>query len=104
MASTTHPSARVRNPEHDDRNARAPVPDPTPTRSFDRHLGLALLLVALVVIPRSLSIAWAHSETYDEAFHLRRGIAFLTRTLAAKGSIPEEEVPLGDLSLPYARR
>src|SRR3954462_14304742 len=46
---------------------------------FDRSFWLAMLLTAAVVIPRSLSIAHAHSESYDDHYHLSHGLVRLTR-------------------------
>jgi 4-amino-4-deoxy-L-arabinose transferase-like glycosyltransferase len=43
---------------------------------FDRHLWLALLLAAAVLLPRAILIANAHSETYDDEYHLFRGARF----------------------------
>jgi hypothetical protein len=45
---------------------------------LDRPFWLALLLAAVVVIPRSVLIAGAHSESYDDGCHLNSGVAFLT--------------------------
>lgn len=53
-------------------------------RTFDRQFWLALLLVVTVLVPRSLLIARAHSESIDDDYHLTRGLAFWTRTLTAK--------------------
>src|SRR5260370_16067904 len=46
--------------------------------SLDRPFWLALVFAALVVIPRSVLIATAHSPSYDDGCHLTSGIAFLT--------------------------
>ena len=45
----------------------------------DRHLLLALLLAACVVVPRAVLISAAHNETIDDDYHLVRGLAFLRR-------------------------
>ena len=50
---------------------------------IDRGLLLVLLLAGAVVVPRSFLIARAHSESYDDDYHLKRGLLFLTRGLSA---------------------
>jgi hypothetical protein len=77
-----------------------PAAGPAP-RGFDRQLALALLLAAAVVVPRSLLIVRAHSETYDEQYHLERGLSFWNRSIAAKGLLLNDP-PLGEglLALP----
>jgi hypothetical protein len=62
---------------------------------FEWPLILALLLVAAAVIPRSLLIARAHSETVDADFHIIRGLAYWTRTIAAK-DLMMNDPPLGE--------
>jgi hypothetical protein len=44
-----------------------------------RHLLLALLLAAAVVLPRALLLREAHGETSDDDYHLVRGLEFLHR-------------------------
>ena len=46
------------------------------TMRFDRHLWLAVLLAAAVLLPRAILIANAHSECYDDEYHLFRGARF----------------------------
>jgi hypothetical protein len=70
-----------------------PTPSPPPAR-FDRRLALALLLVALVVIPRSILVARAHSETFDVEYHIERGLGYWTGTIAAKDLVLNDP-PLG---------
>lgn len=45
---------------------------------LDRHFWLALLLSALVILPRSASISIAQNENLDASFHLRLGFRFIT--------------------------
>ena len=73
---------------------------PAPSR-LDRHLVLALLLVALAVIPRSLLIARSHSETIDAEYHIVRGLAYWTGTIAEQ-DLSLNDPPLGEalVSLP----
>jgi hypothetical protein len=68
---------------------------------FDRQLALALLLIALVVIPRSILIARDHSEAFDAEYHIERGLAYWTGTIAAK-DLQLNDPPLGEalVSLP----
>ena len=77
-----------------------PSPLP-PSARLDRHLILALLLVALAVIPRSLLIARAHSETIDAEYHIARGLAYLTGTIGTQ-DLSLNDPPLGEalVSLP----
>ncbi len=53
------------------------------------------LVAAAVLFPRSFLIAQAHSETYDVDYHLARGLAFLTRSLAAS-ELELNDPPLGE--------
>jgi hypothetical protein len=64
-------------------------------QSLDWQLWLAILVAAAVVLPRSYLIAQAHSESVDDSYHLRRGLAFLTRSLAASG-LELNDPPLGE--------
>src|ERR1700679_144775 len=79
------------------------MPSLTPSAPFkrDRHLVLALLLVALAVIPRSLLIARSHSETIDTEYHIVRGLAYWTGPMP-KQSRSLTAPPLGEalVSLP----
>ena len=65
------------------------LPHSGPTFQLDRHLVLALLLVALAVIPRSLLIARSHSETIDAEYHIVRGLAYWTGTDCQAGPVAE---------------
>src|SRR5206468_5641740 len=46
-------------------------------RFFDRHSLIALLIAACIVLPRTYLIARAHSDYWDDQWHLIRGLAFL---------------------------
>ena len=59
----------------------------------DRQLLLALLVAAAVLLPRAALISRAHSETYDEEYHLSRGARFWSRDLAG---VPLNDPPLGE--------
>jgi hypothetical protein len=59
------------------------------------QLCLVVLIAAAIVLPRSYLIAQAHSESFDDQYHLRRGLAFLTRTLAAS-NLELNDPPLGE--------
>jgi hypothetical protein len=63
-------------------------------RKFDWQIALAILLVALVIIPRSILIARAHSETVDANYHRTRGLAYWTRSLASK-DLEVQDPPVG---------
>ena len=59
---------------------------------FDRPLGLALLVAALIVIPRTWLVSLAHSEYWDDQYHLRHGLALLERV--PPGDM-RQDAPLG---------
>jgi len=46
-----------------------------------------------VLLPRAALVALAHSETYDEEYHLSRGARFWTRSLVG---VPLNDPPLGE--------
>ena len=62
-------------------------------RRLDRQVLLALLVAAAVLLPRAALISRAHSETYDEEYHLSRGARFWSRSLA---EVPLNDPPLGE--------
>ena len=62
---------------------------------LDWPLCLMVLLAAAVVLPRSYLIAQAHSEAFDDAYHLKRGVVFLTRSLASS-DLELNDPPLGE--------
>jgi hypothetical protein len=59
----------------------------------DRQILLVLLVSAAVLLPRAALIARAHSETYDEEYHLSRGARYWSQTLAG---VPLNDPPLGE--------
>jgi hypothetical protein len=64
-----------------------------------RGLWLAIALAAAVVIPRSIAISQAHSESIDDKYHLQRGLSFLARDLDTADIAPGTLVndpPLGE--------
>jgi len=60
-----------------------------------RHLLLALLVTAAVVLPRAFLLSRIHNESSDDEYHLVRGIEFLKRD---KGLVHRElnDPPLGE--------
>jgi hypothetical protein len=62
---------------------------------LSRQLCLVVLIAAAVVLPRSYLIAQAHSESFDDGYHLQRGLVFLTRNLAAS-NLELNDPPLGE--------
>jgi hypothetical protein len=62
---------------------------------------LAVLLAGAVVIPRSYLIGRAHSPTHDVPYHVTRGIAYLSRSIAAQ-DLWLNDPPMGEglLALP----
>ena len=75
-----------------------PAPDTT-TRVFDRPFWLAIVVAACVVVPRTALVSGAHSEYWDDHYHLRHGITFL---MHVKPGDMRQDAPLGQavLSLP----
>src|SRR5690349_2579737 len=63
--------------------------------TFDRHFCLALLLAAIVIIPRSALIIRAHSDYYDDQYHFVRGMRFLADKLA-RHPLELNDPPLGE--------
>jgi hypothetical protein len=59
-----------------------PEPRARGSYNWDRQLALALILAAAVIFPRSISTAVNLSGSYDDQYHLKRGLAFLTRSLS----------------------
>jgi len=59
----------------------------------DRALLLALLVAALVSLPRAWLVARAHSECYDDEYHLVRGARFFLGTLR---DMAQSDPPLGE--------
>jgi hypothetical protein len=59
----------------------------------DRQLWLAVLIACLVLLPRAILIAGAHSECYDDEYHLLRGARFFMGRLAG---MAQSDPPLGE--------
>src|SRR5580693_2115623 len=55
---------------------------PSAWSGLGRQLCVVVLMAAAIVLPRSYLIAQAHSESFDDLYHLQRGLVFLTRNLA----------------------
>jgi hypothetical protein len=66
------------------------------TPVFDRQLWLALLVTAAVVIPRTCLVSRAHSEYWDDQFHLSQGLSLL---LGTKTGVIRNDPPLGQMVL-----
>lgn len=66
---------------------------------LDRQLWLAVLVTACVIIPRTVLVSRAHSDYWDDQYHLRHGLAFLLREPAGE---MRQDAPLGQavLALP----
>jgi hypothetical protein len=67
---------------------------------LDRQFWLAILVAALVVVPRTALIGRAHSHCWDDQFHLSCGLSFLLRT---DPKFHRNDPPLGPgiLALPF---
>jgi hypothetical protein len=77
-----------------------PPPSTTPTPfPFDRQFWLAILIAACVVIPRTALVSRAHSEYWDDQYHLRHGLTFILHRLPGD---MRQDAPLGQavISLP----
>lgn len=75
-------------------------PDAEPSRrTWDRQLWLAVFVAACVVIPRTVLVSRAHSEYWDDQFHLSQGLSFLLDT---RTGVIRNDPPLGQaiLSVP----
>jgi len=59
----------------------------------DRALTVALLVAALVLLPRAWLVSRAHSECYDDEYHLVRGARFFLGTLR---DMAQSDPPLGE--------
>jgi hypothetical protein len=82
--------------------ALTPLDEPIPEsrrglggRQIGRSVWLILFLAAAVVVPRSYMIARAHSESYDDDYHLKRGLLFLTGRLGM-ADVELNDPPLGE--------
>ena len=87
-----------------DAEAEAPA---VPATGSLRPLALALLLAALVVVPRSMATAVAHSSAYDDPLHIAYGLSYLSGTAAsdlAEGRLFFNDPPAGNglLMIPLA--
>jgi hypothetical protein len=64
-----------------------------------RAVWIAILVVGAIVIPRSIAISQAHTESCDDQYHRTRGLAFLARNLGVADIAPRTLVndpPLGE--------
>lgn len=61
--------------------------------SLDRPLALALLIASIVLLARAALISRAHSEAYDEEYHLSRGARFWAGRLH---NVPLNDPPFGE--------
>lgn len=62
------------------------------TSAFDRQFWLAIAIAACVVIPRTVLVSRAHSEYWDDQYHLRHGLSFMLRT---RPGDMRQDAPLG---------
>ena len=72
---------------------------PTPLQRLDRQFWLAVLVAACVVLPRTALVCRAHSEYWDDQYHLSQGLSFI---LGKKTGVIRNDPPLGQavISLP----
>ena len=72
-------------------------PDAEPPRPrWDRQLWLAVLVAAAVVVPRTLLVSRAHSEYWDDQYHLSQGLSLV---LGTKTGVIRNDPPLGQMVL-----
>jgi hypothetical protein len=76
--------------------AERAVLEPAEKPIFDGHLVAALLLSALILIPRGAWMIAAHSPTTDENYHLSRGLMFLRNDLGMLHEVPLNDPVLGE--------
>lgn len=74
-------------------SSQLPPPDRSPP--LDRWFWTAIALAAVVVIPRSLLVASAHSQSYDDQYHLVRGLLQLSGEKHVR--LGYNDPPLGEL-------
>ncbi len=97
MATATFPPYIALDP-HTERLESA---NDAESRATVRHLQLALLVSVAVLIPRSLLIARAHSESLDDTYHLTRGLAYWTRSIGTRDlSMNDPPLAEGLIALP----
>ena len=74
-------------------------PTPSAARVFDRQFWLAIVVAAAVVVPRTALVSRAHSEYWDDQYHLSQGLSFI---LGKKTGVVRNDPPLGQtlLALP----
>jgi hypothetical protein len=65
-------------------------------RVFDGNLIAALLLSAVILLPRGAWMIAAHSTTTDENYHLSRGLMFLRDDMGMLHEEPLNDPPLGE--------
>ena len=64
---------------------------------FDRSFWLVILIASAVIVPRSVLIAQAHSESFDDGYHLTRGLAYaVARRTSLLSRAPDAEVRRSD--------
>jgi hypothetical protein len=78
----------------------APRTDPerqaaTPPAGGWRQVALAVVVAATVFVPRSIAMTNAHSDSYDDDYHLTRGLTFLTRSFGS-ADLRMNDPPLGE--------
>jgi hypothetical protein len=75
------------------------IPHSSSSIRKDRHFWLAIVVAAVVVIPRTALVSRAHSEYWDDQYHLSQGLSFV---LGKKTGVIRNDPPLGQavISLP----
>jgi hypothetical protein len=78
-----------------DLSALARREKPSAWSGLGQQSWVVVLIAAAIVLPRSYLIAQAHSESFDDQYHLQRGLVFLTRNLAGS-NLELNDPPLGE--------
>ncbi|MGA2442214.1 MAG: hypothetical protein ABSH08_14775 [Tepidisphaeraceae bacterium] len=73
--------------------------DPAKRGGWDRSLTMATLIAAAVLIFRGILIAHFHGPTFDENYHLYRGLLFLRQDFKTLRGIRLNDPPLGEALL-----
>ena len=60
----------------------------------------ATLIASAIIVPRSYYIANAHSESYDDRYHVSRGLAFWSKTIVEK-RLTLNDPPVGEAIIAF---
>lgn len=61
---------------------------------IDHHFWIAMIFAALLVVPRAVSVSNYHNDYYDDAYHLIRGIRYISSNMR---QITLNDPPIGEV-------